>query len=215
MNSPLVHFLSIHAINQRDQTWLTPQEFTPILPDLIYVGHILMIKHAMHDGFVPQFQKYHQQHLISGSLSTMRELISLQVYGMTIATDQYSKPMCHWLQDWTKLYYWQHIILMEKLQSMSTIVIKQAQGELVDHLVAQPISYIQTRDPSRFVDNCISQLSWRRDNSGFQIDIELHLVSGTDVPDTNWAVKSNLSEHKRECPPPPLDNQKRSQAGSP
>lgn len=51
----------------------------------------------VHNGFVPQFQRYHLQHLISGSLSTMRELISLQVYSMTIATDQYSKRMS---QDW-------------------------------------------------------------------------------------------------------------------
>lgn len=159
MNSPLIHFLSIHAINQRDRTWSTPQEFTPTLSALIYVGRILMIEKAIplasraHDEFVPRFQKYHQEHLISGSLSTMRELISLRAYGMTIAADQYSKPTCHWSQDLTKLYYQEHTILMEKLQGMSVIVIQEAQTELVNHLVAQPISYLQTRDPSRFADN--------------------------------------------------------------
>jgi len=162
MKSPLIHFLSIQAINHHNKTFSTPQEFTPTLFGLIFVGRILMLEKAIplasraDDEFVPHFRKYHQEHLISGSLSTMRELISIRAYGMSIAANQHSKPTCHWSRDWSQLYYLEHVISMEKVRSMSKPIIQLAQTELLEHLVARPPSYLQTRDPSKFVDN----LTW-------------------------------------------------------
>lgn len=111
------------------------QEFTPTLFSLIFIGQILMLKKTIplashiNDEFVPHFLKYHQEHLISGSLSTLRELISIHAYDMSITANQHSKSICHWSQDWSQLYYKEHIISMEKLQSMLKPIIQLAHME--------------------------------------------------------------------------------------
>lgn len=132
------------------------------------------------DDFVPRFQRYHQEHLVSGPLSAMREMISLQAYGMTISADQYSKPTCYWSEDLTKLYYKQHVIRMEMLRGMCATVVLETQNELVEHLVAQNLTYLDTRDPSRFRDS----LTWATND---------HCFADRDAENSNPQPTSKLS----------------------
>lgn len=189
--SPLVHFLSVYAINPHDLVWATPSTFTPTLSGLLYVARLILLEASIpqasrSSSFVRKFQEYHHTHLVDGSLSAISELISLRSYGLTIASDHYSMPSCYWAKDMSKLYFCDQTIVISDLRSMISHLMLEAKTLLCNDLVFRPLSYLVSRDPSNFVDN----LTWATNDQCF-VDIDRNHLSGGASRVLQWLQSSD------------------------
>ena len=180
MHSPLLAYLSAAAINPHDLTLKGSDKFTPKLAAWSYMLRLLHLETGSPaatratDLDVEAFQAYHKNHVSVQSLTVLPHIIRLLAYGMNVARDHYARPICHWSQDQSTLYYAQHSIQVVQIKGMVHKEIDTMQRLLKDVVFQEDFpGYLASRDPSHFVDN----LTWATNGQCF-LDLPENATSG-------------------------------------
>ncbi|KAL8679402.1 MAG: hypothetical protein Q9186_004313 [Xanthomendoza sp. 1 TL-2023] len=167
--SPLMHFLAIRGINEKDLRFMTPNYYTPKLSAILQIIRRFHCEKAipdenrdtMGDAMIDTLREYHRKYIDDNALTPIGEIRSQRGYGMKIAADHNAKPNVMWNDDMSVLSIGFDKVPLRGLKEMIHKTLEEAQMQMYGSLVFQNYSYLATRDPLGLSDN----LQWG--NNGF------------------------------------------------
>jgi hypothetical protein len=162
--NPMLYFLGVAAFRVSTATWMTPQDWSPVLSAVVYGIRILALGYVFDEAgedvasVIPRLQTYRQRYLRNGSPTLFDEVFSQRNYAGAVASEFYSRPTIHWEEDRSALLYQGTRIQINAVQTWLRSLLAEAEDLLAAQLLGMGVSDLRVYDPARLTDN----LTWEQ-----------------------------------------------------